>query len=261
MESRTKFKYLLIMLVLFLIVINYPLLDNAVKDFLTEYEFGVVERVIDGDTLVVDNQSIRLLGINSPEKGELYYEEAKDYLESLTINNSVKLTLEGKEKDRYDRKLRYVVIGLTNLNLELVKNGFANFYFPEGKTSLYNEFKHAWEECIKKEVNLCEPSKNKCAMCIQLEELNKKEQKVVFHNRCGFSCNLKGWTVKDEGRKKFVFENVNLNSKNNLTIKVREGENTNEIIYWKGEDYVWTDSGDALFLRDDEGKLVLWESY
>jgi len=33
------------------------------------------------------------------------------------------------------------------------------------------------------------------------------------------------------------------------------------ILFWKGKDYVWTSTGDTLFLRDDEGKLVLWEMY
>jgi len=30
---------------------------------------------------------------------------------------------------------------------------------------------------------------------------------------------------------------------------------------WKKKDYVWTKTGDSLFLRDSKGKLVLWKSY
>jgi len=36
---------------------------------------------------------------------------------------------------------------------------------------------------------------------------------------------------------------------------------TQKEIFWIREDYVWTNSGDTLFLRNREGKLVLWESY
>ena len=264
MEKQTKSKYLLIIIIIILTIINYPFLDNAIENFLIEYEFGIVERVIDGDTIVVENESIRLLGINSPERGEKYYEEAKEYLEFLVLNNTVKLQTEKEDRDRYDRKLRYVVIGLTNINLELVKKGLANLYFPNGKTSSYNEFEEGWKKCIEERINLCEPSKEKCAICIQLEEFNNKEQEIIFYNRCGFSCNLEDWTIKDEGRKKFTFNNININPKSKLMIKVSKDENdknTDEIVYWIRKDYVWTDSGDTLFLRDPEGKLVLWESY
>ena len=32
-------------------------------------------------------------------------------------------------------------------------------------------------------------------------------------------------------------------------------------IFWKRDTYVWTKSGDTLFLRDEKEKLVLWENY
>jgi len=46
-----------------------------------------------------------------------------------------------------------------------------------------------------------------------------------------------------------------------VMIKVGEEENTENVLFWKGESYVWTKTGDTLFLRDEEGKLVLWKGY
>ena len=96
--------------------------------------------------------------------------------------------------------------------------------------------------------------------CIELKELNHNSQEIIFYNSCDFSCDLTNWNIKDEGRKNFVFPEFILNSKKSIKIKVGEGPDSENILYWK-EDYVWTNTGDTLFLRDPKGKLVLWESY
>ena len=46
-----------------------------------------------------------------------------------------------------------------------------------------------------------------------------------------------------------------------MYILIGEGENMQDTLFWTGEDYVWTDSGDTIFLRDEKGKLVFWENY
>ena len=261
MNSKQKNIIILISLIIALLVINYPFLNNTLQKFLNNYETVHVDRVIDGDTIVSNQTSIRLLGINSPERGELYYNEAKEFLEELILNETVDLEF-GKEKyDKYNRTLAYVYINSRNLNLELVKVGFANFYFPSGKDNYYNKFKDAWEECINNNINLCENSVNKCSQCIELRELNVDNQQIILHNSCSFECVLTNWEIKDEGRKKFVFEDFNLRANNEIRIVIGEGINSDNRLYWSGEEYVWTETGDALFLRDEDGKLVLWESY
>ena len=41
----------------------------------------LVKRAIDGDTIELeDSTRVRLLGINSPEEGECYYKESKNFL-------------------------------------------------------------------------------------------------------------------------------------------------------------------------------------
>ena len=279
---------LLVFLIFLLIVIDYSFIDTFLIGFFDESETGIVKRVIDGDTFVIGNESIRLLGINTPERGEYLYQEAKEFLNNSVLNKSVKLEF-GKEKyDRYQRKLAYIFLDTENINLQLVKNGFANFYFPSGKDTYYKEFFDAWIECINKNINLCEKSKDKCADCIKLKELNVKEQKVILENKCDFDCSLKNWSLKDEGRKKFIFDDAKnlqanfgaiesktaptrrngndsvgfiLNSGKEINIIVSNKTNNVDNIYWKDYDYIWTSTGDSLFLRDEEGKLVLWRTF
>ena len=92
-------KLILLVLVLMVLAFNYPYLNSFLENAFSDYEYGIVERVIDGDTLSVNGTSVRLLGINSPEKGEIGYDEAKNFLSEKVLNNEVKLTF-GKDKSR-----------------------------------------------------------------------------------------------------------------------------------------------------------------
>ena len=263
MKSKKRNILTLTISIILLIVINYSYFDNQLTAILSTSETAVVERIIDGDTIVIaeNKTSVRLLGINTPERGENYYKEAKEFLGDLALNKTINLEY-GKDKtDLYGRTLAYIYIGNENLNLELIEQGFANFYFPSGKDKHYNEFKQAWENCLKKNKNLCEKSSNVCAKCIELKKLDSKNQEVVLHNTCSFSCELTGWKIKDEGRKNFVFEKFVLGKNRDVTIRVGKGTNSEGLLYWNRTSYVWTDTGDTLFLRDDKGKLILWESY
>jgi len=258
--NKKKELILLIFLVFLLFTINYRFLDNKLAQFLEESEFGVVERVIDGDTAIINGNSTRLLGINTPERGEKYYQEAKELLSNLTLNKTVKLEYIGDKYDKYGRTLAYILIGEKNINLELVRNGLGNTYIYNND-KYTNRLEKAWNECIAKEVNLCEKSNDGCADCVQLKELNVKNQTVVLYNNCSFNCNLNGWSIKDEGRKKFVFQNFILKSEKEVKIIVGNKTNTENVLFWRGEDYVWTSTGDTLFLRDERGKLILFKNY
>jgi micrococcal nuclease len=247
MHKKTQI-IILIVLILLLIGINYPFLDSSLENFLMDYETGIVKRVIDGDTIIVNNESVRLLGINTPEKGEKYYGEAKEFLEELILDKKVRL--EGNEKDKYYRKLRYIFLGNQNINLRLIKEGFANVYIL-GHEEHEEELRNVWNKCLVKNKNLCEKSKDKCTNCIELKKFDYRNQEVIFYNDCGFDCDLNDWIIKDEGRKKFVFQDFVLEKNKEVKITAKDF----------GEDYVWTKTGDTLFLRDKEGRLVLWESY
>ncbi len=243
---------LLIMVVIVLIALNYSFLDSfVVKSFGNEKSIHI-ERVIDGDT-VVDTEGIhyRLLGINTPEKGEKYSNEAKEFTSGFVLNKTV--LVESRGKDLYGRELGYLFDEYgNNINLEVVREGYANAYFPEGKDKYYAEFMQAWRECAEiGRVNLCERSLDKCAECIKVVQFGYDED-LIIENSCGFKCDLSGWSVKDEGRKKFIFENGTI---------LNEGEDTSVSAEDFNKTYVWTRTGDTMFLRDFNGDLVLWEGY
>jgi len=257
MNSRQKNFYLLIILLVLFVSINYNFLDKFLTEKLISQNLVIVDRVIDGDTVQANETRYRLLGINAPEKGEKFSSEATDFLTGLVLNRSLKVEEYGE--DLYGRKLAYFFIGSQNVNLLMVENGLANVYILENK--IYEkEFFDSWEKCLDKNLNLCEKSLDICANCLVVEELSSKEDFVILKNVCSYNCDLNGWEIKDEGRKKFVFEDFILEQKSNIRIFVSE-DCIGEGLCWKRGDYVWTDSGDTLFLRDAGGRLVLFYIY
>jgi len=97
----------------------------------------VVERVIDGDTIVLEGGvRVRLLGLDAPElgqhggKSECYAPEAKVFLESLITgaDRSIFLSFEPVRYDRYGRTLAYLWDGERFLNEVLLREGYARFH-------------------------------------------------------------------------------------------------------------------------------------
>ena len=261
MNSK-KLKILLIILVVFLFVLNYSWLNRATENFLDSGKYVRIDRVIDGDTVQVNGTSIRLLGINTPEHGERYFQEAKDFMENQVLNKTVRLEFGKEKQDRYGRTLAYIFLNGENINLKVVEMGLGNFYFPSGKDKYYDKFSSAWNSCANlASENLCKKSDDICSKCIVLENFNSKDEIITLRNICNFSCDLTNWDIKDEGRKHFDFPSFVLNGGNEINILTGNGSDSKDTFYWKNQDYVWTETGDTLFLRDSENGLVLWKSY
>ena len=141
------------------------LLSGCAKEEIT------IERVIDGDTLVTNSSvTVRLVQIDTPElsEGECYAEEAKSELIAILGKNREIPTGMSKElrtfdgiyleqdpvsdsKDQYGRELAYVIKGVMNVNLELVKRGAAAPYFDNGEKGKYAQELIAAAEQAKEE--------------------------------------------------------------------------------------------------------------
>lgn len=117
-------------------------------------ETARVTRVIDGDTIVIEGgYHVRYIGIDTPEREQPYYEEAKQYNEELVDGKTVRLEKDVTNKDRFDRLLRYVYVGSVFVNAELVRQGYAQVYpkerYPDNK--YYNLLKEAETEAKEAE--------------------------------------------------------------------------------------------------------------
>jgi micrococcal nuclease len=91
-----------------------------------------VVRIVDGDTVEVSpGGSVRLIGIDTPERGRCYAQEATNRQAALTAGQTVFLEADPSQddRDRYNRLLRYIWLPDGRMvNALLVAEGYAYEY-------------------------------------------------------------------------------------------------------------------------------------
>ncbi len=90
-----------------------------------------IARVVDGDTFhCADGTKVRLLGIDSPERGqgEGYAQATRGLVRYLGKHRQVQLERDIRPLDQYGRTLAYVWTGDTLVNEAMVADGWAVLY-------------------------------------------------------------------------------------------------------------------------------------
>lgn len=227
-------------------------------------------RVIDGDTFELANgKEVRLLGIDAPEKGHYGFEEAKDKLKELVLGKNIVLEKDVNNADRMGRLLRYVFVDNTFVNLEMVKQGYANVYIVLPDNKYEKELMQAEDEAKNSKIGVWKLSE--FADCISITSFhynakgsdneNLNDEYVVLKNDCDYYIDLTRWAVKDRTANTYVFPNFGLGSKEEVKIFSGSGIDTEKELYWNNKFPVWDNSGDTFYLRDAGGSLVLTRSY
>jgi len=89
-------------------------------------EEKLVTKVIDGDTFLIEGgYPVRILGIDTDERGYPCYFSAKERLEELILNKKVRLEKGSEDLDKYCRYLRYVFLKNENIGEKLLTEGLA----------------------------------------------------------------------------------------------------------------------------------------
>jgi len=88
---------------------------------------GFVTRIVDGDTIHVDGQSIRFALVNTPEYGQYDYTQARSFIENICPVGSKVLVDEddGQTEGSYDRIIGVIYCNNLNLNEEILEVGHA----------------------------------------------------------------------------------------------------------------------------------------
>jgi len=88
---------------------------------------GQITRVIDGDTLIIDQTTIRLSLVNSPERDERGYQEAKDFASTVCpVGANAEFYEDSWQPvDKYGRSVGLVYCNDMMLNELLLTNGHA----------------------------------------------------------------------------------------------------------------------------------------
>ncbi len=105
---------------------------------------AVVERIVDGDTIVVSilpglgleaSEKVRLIGVDTPETVdprrpvEYFGKEAATFVKDRLLGHTVRLAFEPALRDYYGRLLAYVFLeDGTCFNLAIVAQGYGHAY-------------------------------------------------------------------------------------------------------------------------------------
>jgi len=102
---------------------------------------AVVERVIDGDTIVLaSGEKVRYLLIDAPETtnghADCFGSNATTFNRDLVLGKTVDLSYDNQCTDTYGRLLAYVSVDGTDVNALMVERGAACVLFipPDGET-------------------------------------------------------------------------------------------------------------------------------
>lgn len=148
-----------------------------------------VTYIVDGDTLDIENgERIRLSGINTPETGECYYQEAKDALYYYTYGKKVYLESDIDSKDKYGRRLAYIYVEKEMINTYLIEKGFAKVYDKYNySTKRYEELKKVEEEAKRKKLGVwsCSDPKEGCMF------VASKNSNVYHEPHCKWAKKIK----------------------------------------------------------------------
>jgi len=127
LKSKTPKLFIAVSLVLGIVaglVIGYGVWHES-----DTLEKALVISVIDGDTIELQGgRRVRYLGIDTPEPGEYYADEATARNIELVEGKIVELQSGKRDEDEYGRLLRYVYVDGIFVNAELVAQGYATAY-------------------------------------------------------------------------------------------------------------------------------------
>ncbi|PIS06756.1 hypothetical protein COT79_02835 [Candidatus Berkelbacteria bacterium CG10_big_fil_rev_8_21_14_0_10_43_14] len=122
--NNEKYIKLLYLILLLLFVYSLLIYNDFTKKTSLVHVF--ISRIIDGDTIEIDTgEQIRYIGIDTPEIGQKYADEATRRNTDLLRDASVLLERDVLYKDKYNRILGYVWVDGMMVNDELVKEGLA----------------------------------------------------------------------------------------------------------------------------------------
>lgn len=155
-----------------------------------------VSRIVDGDTVDISgNQRVRYIGVDTPETGDCFGSEATEKNKELVLGKEVVLEKDVSETDRFGRLLRYVWLGETMVNEEMVREGFAKVFTYPPDVKYADRFVAAQREARENKRGLwaddiCKPNTTSAAQdssvsCQIKGNINTKGEKIYHLPGCG----------------------------------------------------------------------------
>ncbi|MBU4512726.1 thermonuclease family protein [Patescibacteria group bacterium] len=158
----------------------------------------LVNRVIDGDTIVIeDDIRVRLICVDAPEQGECYYQEAKDALTQLVEGKYVTIEKDVEGLDSYGRLLRYVfvveessILNNTFVNKYMIEKGYAGLLPKNINRDYWGILEYARNEARRQNIGVW-------AVCDRQQQSTNTHPQEADDQPTDPNCVIKGNISKD----------------------------------------------------------------
>jgi micrococcal nuclease len=250
--------------------------DRAVADHPAGSSGAMVLDVTDGDTIDVRTggrlETVRLIGVNAPERGECLAHRASRWLRDRVQGRDVELASDTSDRDRYGRLLRYVEVEGVDVGVGLVRAGLAiaREYPPDtARSAEYQLVERAAEDARTGmwASDACgRPAAGADVVIVETrfdapgdDNHDLDQEWVRITNRSRSQVDLTGWVLKDESAShRYSFpRGFVLGSGASVTVRTGCGADSSTALHWCNEgSAVWNNSGDTAFLLDPAGNIA-----
>ena len=140
-DTRRLLLRILFVLAVACLLVGFRLVQTTGPEREPDDRFRVVE-VVDGDTfLLYGGDRVRLLGVDTPEEGERFHDEATALLDSLVLGRSVRLSFAGRRRDHYGRLLAFAYVDDSiPVNRQIVEAGMGYLYLFGDESDTADQF-------------------------------------------------------------------------------------------------------------------------
>lgn len=188
-----------------------------------------VTEVIDGDTFKTNRgETVRLLGINTPEIGDPGGDIARDILGLMILGRKITLQGDVSDTDAYHRILRHVYQDGKNINAELVRRGYAETRFYPPDTAHAAEFRELEKNAVRNRCGLWALVVFQIPDTSATAKGNRPVAPVIGHQDAGKYYNqtmtVQGKIVASHNTGKVCFLNFQKNWRSSFTAVIFAGD-------------------------------------
>lgn len=244
--------------------------------FLTFFPFSLfpsssfaatVRAVLDGDTIdLTDGTRVRYLGINTPERGQPFYEEAKRYNERLVLGKEVRLETGTQERDGYGRVLASVYAGNVLVNARMIAEGWAHVLVTDPLTHQAEWLQLQTDARIQRKGmwrsgDVPGPLKITTVRADAPgdDRRNPNGEYVRICNVSDKPVELRGFTIQDAGRHRYMFPQGALQPGYTAFLhsgRGRERASRGALTFYWGSGPIWNNDSDTASLFNPDGGLI-----
>ncbi|MCP4535887.1 MAG: nuclease [Chloroflexi bacterium] len=227
-------------------------------------EYARVAFVVDGDTVeLTDGRRVRYIGVNTPETGQPYAANAKSLNEALVTGQEVWLEIDTQESDVHGRLLAYIWIGDVFVNLELVRQGYANAYTVPPNVRHTDAFALAEQAARDAALGMWTLADAPVRITtLQYDgpgsdRIAPNGEWVELTNVGNTPVDMSGYTLQDTGLHRYTFGPVVLSPGATVRVYSGRGTDTTTELYWGlANEEIWYSTGNTAYLRDATGTFI-----